>query len=84
MGNDPQVTILALTWYHSEFIMRCWNCGVLPSHSGNRYRNYCKIVALTEDNETSWKEGRKEGNVLLNDALNTFSYGYMEGRKCFI
>ena len=27
-------------------------------------------------------EGRKEGNVLFNDALNTFYiYGYMEGRK---
>ena len=25
--------------------------------------------------------GRKEGSVLFNDALNTFSYGYMEGRK---
>ena len=23
------------------------------------------------------KERRKEGNVLFNDALNTFSYGYM-------
>ena len=23
------------------------------------------------------KEGRKEGNVLFNDALNTFFYGYM-------
>ena len=23
------------------------------------------------------KEGRKEGSVLFNDALNTFTYGYM-------
>ena len=31
--------------------------------------------------------GRKEGNVLFNDALNTFYlrlYGRKEGRKCFI
>ena len=25
--------------------------------------------------------GRKEGSVLFNDALNTFRYGYMLGRK---
>ena len=34
-------------------------------------------------------EGRKEGNVLFNDALNTFylrlyGVGRKEGRKCFI
>ena len=29
-----------------------------------------------------WKEGRKEGNISFNDALNTFLiYGYIEGRK---
>ena len=35
----------------------------------------------------SYMEGRKEGNVLLNDTLNTFYlqlYGRKEGRKCFI
>ena len=26
----------------------------------------------------------KEGSVLFNNTLNTFRYGYMEGRKCFI
>ena len=26
--------------------------------------------------ELSWLEGRKEGNVLFNDALNTIVYGY--------
>ena len=34
-----------------------------------------------------YMEGRKEGNVLFNDALNTFYlrlYGSKEGRKCFI
>ena len=49
---------------------------------------------------TEWKEGRKEGNVLFNDTLNTsddpshhertllprsyISLHRMEGRKCFI
>ena len=72
--NSASVTFLKICYV---FIMWCWNCGVLLSHSVNSYRNYCKIVALTEDYGTSWKEGRKEGNVLFNDALNTFSYGYM-------
>ena len=26
---------------------------------------------------------RKKGNVLFNDALNTFIYGYMEGKEMF-
>ena len=28
-----------------------------------------------------YMEGRKEGNALFNDALNTFIYDYMERRK---
>ena len=29
----------------------------------------------------SWRSPRKEGNVLFNDALNTFIYGYMAVRN---
>ena len=34
-----------------------------------------------------YMEGKKERNVLFNDALNTFYswlYGWKEGKKCFI
>ena len=48
-------------------------------------KEMCNLTThSTHFSTVMWKE--KEGNVLFNDALNTFQYGYMEGkgRKCFI
>ena len=47
--------------------------------------NLFNFVRITEifvffnvfENSVSTNEGRKEGNVCFNDALNTFNYGYM-------
>ena len=45
------------------------------------------VVVVNRKEKNQQQQGRKEGNVLFNDALNTFFeiYGYMkEGRNCFI
>ena len=56
----------------------------LTMHSTHFYIRLHSVVYRVKDNSDHKreKEGRKEGNVLFNDALNTFLY--TEGRKCFI
>ena len=52
----------------------------LTTHSTHFYIRLHSVGHMVKDNSDRKreKEGRKEGNVLFNDALNTFLY--MEGR----
>ena len=49
-------------------------CTSILSQSNGQIKYYLKIYTLGR------KEGRKEGNVLFNDTLNTF-YLWLYGRK---
>ena len=43
----------------------------------------CNLMKyLTHYYHYGWGRGRKEGSILFNDTLNTFSYGYMVSNIC--